>query len=168
MKEKKTFYTRVLSVRWIFNKFMIGGAIFGLLIGSGYYKILDTWRHQGPGIVYSEYDEGHVQVSEEKYKRSEYTYGGFALILGLVLWIGIANSAKKDEDEKAAYKSYMAAKIHAKEVYIDVFAKVMGIENFSSTSFNRVIKDPEYKAAEWDEYAKLEAYNEVAKGRKQT
>jgi hypothetical protein len=169
MKEKKTFYTRIPSVWWVFNKYMIWGAIFGLLIGIAFNNIIVTWKHQGPGIVHYRYDEGgDAQVSEEKYKRSEYTVNGFGLILGLVLWISLANSAKNEKDERAAYKDYMYAKINSYQVYIDVFAKVMGIKNFSSNSFRKVIEDPEYKDAQWDEYAKLEVYNGVAKGSKQT
>jgi hypothetical protein len=93
------------SVRWIFNSLMIWGAVLGFLIGGGAMEIQDTWRHQGLGIVWYEQPDRAEPVSEQQYKRHHYTMGGFMLILGLVLWIVIANGAKNESAKRAANKS---------------------------------------------------------------
>ena len=42
-------------MKWLFNSYMVWGAVLGFLIFSGINGIQDTWNHEGPGYVF--YDE---------------------------------------------------------------------------------------------------------------
>jgi hypothetical protein len=139
------------SIRWIFNSLMIWGAVLGFLIGGGYAKIQDTWRHQGSGIVW--YEDDAEQVSEKEYKRHHYTMGGFGLVFGLALWITIANGAKKEAAKRSAKEDYLDAKANANAVYQAAFAKVMGAAAYQAIA-TEAMKDPAYQTAKATEETK--------------
>ena len=77
---------------------MIWGAVFGAMIVGSLFKIQETARHKGSGIVH--YGDGErspeylERVSEEKYKRHNYTMAGVMLILGGTGWYYIARHAR--------------------------------------------------------------------------
>jgi hypothetical protein len=140
-------------VRWIFNSLMIWGAVLGFLIGLAAVEIQNTWRHQGSGIIWYEQPDRAERVSENQYKRYHYGTCGFFLILGLVLWISIANRAKNEAIEREANKDYLEAKNKTNAFYQAAFAKVMGAAAYQSTAAE-AMKDPAYLAAKAAEEAK--------------
>jgi hypothetical protein len=97
MKAKKELI--VSRVKWIFNPLMIWGAVLGFLIFGGVGQIRDACHHQGTGYVTYEQPERTVAVSENQYKRHEYTMGALMLGIGLVVWVVLAKNAK-DAREK--------------------------------------------------------------------
>jgi len=86
-------------MRWIFNGFMIWGAVLGWLIVSSGVRLIDTAAHRGSGVVHygdgersSEWSE---RVSENTYKRHNYVMSGMMLGLGIYLWVVVARTARK-------------------------------------------------------------------------
>ena len=86
-------------MRWLFNGFMIWGAVLGWLIVSSAVRLIDTARHKGPGVVH--YGDGErspewsERVSESRYKRHNYVMSGMMLSLGIYLWVVVARAARK-------------------------------------------------------------------------
>lgn len=98
MKAKKE---KIVSlVKGIFNTLMIVGAVSGYLIFSGVGQIQDAWRHTGTGYVTYENSERPVALSENDYKRKEYTEGIVMLGIGLVAWVLFARNAENNAREK--------------------------------------------------------------------
>jgi hypothetical protein len=152
MKEtKKTDVWWLFKLRWIFNSLMMSGAVLGCFIGFAAVHIQDTWRHQGPGIIWDERDEGE-QVSANRFKRYHYGTTGLFLILGLGIWIRIAKNAKNEAVERAANKDYLDAKTETNAAYYAALAKVMGADAYQSAAAE-AMKDPAYQAAKASEAA---------------
>ncbi len=90
-------------VKWIFNSYMIWGAVLGWLITSSVVRLLDTESHKGSGVVH--YGDGErspewsERVSEREYKRHNDVMGGMMLLLGCGLWYYVAR-AGRDEATK--------------------------------------------------------------------
>jgi len=87
----------IMRLKWVFNPYMIWGAVLGFLIFSGIGQIQNAWWHKGPGPVTYEEPYRTEVVSEAQYKRHEYTMGGMMLVIGLSLWIAVAKDAKGDD-----------------------------------------------------------------------
>ncbi len=88
--------------KWIFNSFMIWGAVLGFVIFTSLGTIRDTWRHRGAGYVTYDEPERTERVAEGQYKRHNYVMGGFMLALGLSLWVVVAKSARDDSKKPQA------------------------------------------------------------------
>jgi hypothetical protein len=86
-------------MRWLFNGFMMWGAVLGWIIVASTTRLIDTASHRGPGVVH--YGDGERAperseiVSESTYKRHNYAMSGVMLGLGLYLWVVVARAAKK-------------------------------------------------------------------------
>jgi hypothetical protein len=87
-------------MKGLFNGFMLWGAVLGWLIVSSALRLIDTARHEGPGVVH--YGDGERSpewsetVSESKYKRHNYVMSGVMLSLGVFLWVIVARTARND------------------------------------------------------------------------
>ena len=85
-------------MRWLFNGFMIWGAVLGWLIVSSTFRLIDTAWHNGPGVAhYGDGDRSPVwseRVSESTYKRHNYAMSGMMLGLGVFLWVVVARTAR--------------------------------------------------------------------------
>ena len=83
---------------WIFNVLMLCGAGLGIFMSDAAFDIIDTYWHDGPGIIeYHDDDRGKdyvEKVSEREYKRHHYGQSGVILVLGALFWVGIADWAK--------------------------------------------------------------------------
>lgn len=85
-------------MKWLFNGFMLWGAVLGWLIVSSAVNIIDTARHNGSGVVH--YSDGEhspewsEKVSESQYKRHNYLISGIMLSLGVFLWVTVARTAR--------------------------------------------------------------------------
>jgi len=145
------------SVGWIFNYLMLWGAVLGFFIFGAVGTIQDTWRHKGPGSVFYEEPDRLERLSENEYKRHKYTMGAGMLILGLGIWIYIANIAKKEEAKRAFNENCLDAKTKIDAAYHAAFAKVMGTADYQSVAA-KAMKDPAYQAAKASEEAKIVPY----------
>jgi hypothetical protein len=81
-------------MKWLFNSFMLWGAVLGWLITSSATNLLDTARHEDSGIVH--YDGSSERVSEGQYKRYNYATSGLMLALGFYLWVTVARTARNE------------------------------------------------------------------------
>ncbi len=80
---------------WVFNGLMIWGALLGSLIYHTTGKLIDTARHQGPGIVnYGEDGEFPKTVTENQFKRHNFTMYGALLLGELSVWVWLASTAR--------------------------------------------------------------------------
>jgi hypothetical protein len=85
-------------MKWLFNSFMLWGAVLGWLIVSSATHLLDTARHRGPGVVH--YGDGErspewsEKVPESQYKRHNYVMSGMMLSFGLILWVVVARTGR--------------------------------------------------------------------------
>jgi hypothetical protein len=84
------------SIRYVLNPLMVYGAVLGWIIFGAVGRLQEAWRHQGAGYVSHEGGESE-RVSETKYKRRNYTEGGFMLILGVFLWVCVAKYAESKD-----------------------------------------------------------------------
>ena len=92
------------SVKWIFNPFMIWGALLGWLIFASVGLLRDTWRHPGAGRLFYEQPDRMERVAENQYKRTRYVEGSFMLAIGVFLWIVVAKSARHS-DQSSNHKA---------------------------------------------------------------
>jgi hypothetical protein len=101
---------------WVFNRVMLWGAGLGLFIGFGVADLVNTAHHKGPGMVEYGGDEpgtggqissdiGYDKVSESEYKRHGYVDTGFALLIGVIVWIEVAKWAKNNYPKKVSDKT---------------------------------------------------------------
>lgn len=74
-------------IKCLLNGPMIVGAISGYLIFCSYGGIQGTWRHEGGGPVYTEYDDKTRWVSERELKREEYVKWAILGLTGGLFWI---------------------------------------------------------------------------------
>ena len=80
-------------MKWLFNSYMVWGAVLRFLIFSGINGIQDTWNHEGPGYVfYDEPERTKELIPENEYKRNKYVSNSFMVLLGLILWVIVARS----------------------------------------------------------------------------
>jgi hypothetical protein len=88
------------TMKWLFNSFMLWGAVLRWLIVSSAFHLLDTARHKGPGVVH--YGDGErspewsEKVAESQYKRHNYVMSGMMLSLGFFLWVTVARTARNE------------------------------------------------------------------------
>jgi hypothetical protein len=151
----------LFNSRWIFNSLMMCGAALGWFIGLAAMDIQETWRHQGPGIIWDERDGGD-QVPENRFKLYRFGTTGIFLIVGLGIWIRIAQNAKNEEAERSANKDYLDARTETNAAYHAALAKVMGADAYQSAAAE-AMKGPAYQAARATEEAKNRAYYVASK-----
>lgn len=78
---------------------MIWSVVIGILILGGFGVLQNAWQHEGSGVV--TYENGDTtKVSESQYKRNQYAMGGMMLVIGIILWVVIANGERKGVKEK--------------------------------------------------------------------
>lgn len=90
------------SVRWLFNRQMIGAVLSAWLIWAALQNLAQTSQHDGPGVitVASGGDEEDRLVSEASFKRNNYVNGAFMLLCGIGLWVLLAQAARGKGDGK--------------------------------------------------------------------
>ena len=88
-------------IGWVFNTWVLWGALFGCVIIHGVTTIQDARQHHGPGRVWYE-DESSEYVPEAEYKRHECGMGIMMLSLGLLFWIQWARIARDDSAKAKA------------------------------------------------------------------
>ena len=83
---------------WAFNVLMLWGAGLGFFMGNAALDIVDTYWHNGPGIIVTHDDERGTdsvdKVSECQYKRHRFVENGFIIVIGTFFWVGVTSWAK--------------------------------------------------------------------------
>lgn len=112
---------------WVFNGWMLWGALFGWTISSGLSQISDANLHKGSGYMwYGEFSERRVKVSEAEYRRENLVDGLFLTSLGLGFWVFLARAgrdeaakAKTEADSLQAYADWLNAYRNALTAALD-------------------------------------------------
>jgi hypothetical protein len=92
------------------NSILLAGAICGGLIWTGFFGLIDTFKHKGPGTVeyasepYNPYSDGGewtpALVPEGRYKAHKYFDYSLLLYLGLAVWVIVVRSEKTKTEDK--------------------------------------------------------------------
>jgi hypothetical protein len=129
---------------------MLWGAALGWVIISAVGYLRETESHKGPGVV--QYGDGErgpewsERVSEEKYKRHNYTQFGLLLGVGLLFWFIIAKGEKVSAVEAKAKEDYLEARLEERIAYLHAFASQLDQASRARAS-ERALSEPEYQAA---------------------
>jgi hypothetical protein len=126
----------VTNSGWLFNRWMLLGAVIGFFIGFSVDGLVNTANHRGPGFVsyggagdsegrYPDTPEFSAKVSESQYKREYFVNYGIMLGIGVFAWAWVAMKIRNEIAEAKAKADYLEAQIKTSAAFHRAFVSAV-------------------------------------------